>query len=164
MKLDGPYISIHFLHFSTFGFPPAFCQEQSSSPDLKDLLRLFLLRQPLPSQRVVDLLSRSVVALLLRIQALFAVADGHQLMSHQDVTAMDLTDLTAENVEIFSAMAWWPVEDLLIATDYGDTQHAAGHFEPVMRLRAEGTAGICFDMPFWWNVSYHLYLCLAEPH
>lgn len=115
-------------------------QEQSSSPDLKDLLRLFLLRQPLPSQRVVDLLSRSVVALLLRIQALFAVADGHQLMSHQDVTAMDLTDLTAENVEIFSAVAWWPVEDLLIATDYGDTQHAAGHFEPVMYLSLDSYA------------------------
>ena len=137
MKLDGCDIS---CIFSTSGCP-AFWKEQSSSPDLKDLLRLFLLRQPLPLQRIVDLLSRSVVALLLRIQALFAVADGHQLMFHQDVTA----DLRAENVEIFSAVAWWPVEDLLIATDYGDTQHAAGHFEPVMCLGAEGTDGSCFD-------------------
>ena len=127
-------ISIHFR------FPP-FWQEQSSSPDLKDLLRLFLLRKPLPLQRVVDLLSCSVVALLLRIQALFAVADGHQLMLYQDVTA----DLGAEKVEIFSAVAWWPVEDLLIATDFGDTQHAAGHFEPVMHLRAKGPVGSCFD-------------------
>eukprot|EP00438_Fugacium_kawagutii_P007158 Skav231633 [mRNA] locus=scaffold1135:126015:128528:+ [translate_table: standard] len=111
-------------------------QAQSSSPELKDLLRLFLLRRPLPLQRVLDLLGRSVTTLLLQLQALFALTNGHELMSKEGLTSMEAPDA----VEIFSAFAWWPVEDLLIATDYGDTQHAAGQFEPVMYLSLDSYA------------------------
>lgn len=68
-----------------------------------------------------------MTALLLRLQVLFAMSMGHELLSPEEIMGYE-----EDEVQIFSAVAWWPVGDLLIATDYGDTQHAAGEFEPVM--------------------------------
>ena len=56
-----------------------------------------------------------------------------QLAPEDAVKALE--ERSIQRLKIFSTVAWWPVEDLLIATDYGDTQHAAGQFEPVMYLR-----------------------------
>jgi len=42
---------------------------------------------------------------------------------------------------LFSTVAFWPLEeDLLVATDFGDTQHAEGEFEPVMYLSLDSYA------------------------
>eukprot|EP00434_Breviolum_minutum_P032188 symbB.v1.2.028469.t1/scaffold3006.1/size65522/2 len=60
---------------------------------------------------------------------------GHELLSPEEIMGYE-----EDEVQILSAVAWWPVGDLLIATDYGDTQHAAGEFEPVMYLSLDSYA------------------------
>ncbi|CAK9036748.1 Putative glucuronoxylan glucuronosyltransferase IRX7 [Durusdinium trenchii] len=111
---------------------------------LKELIRLFLLRRVLPLEQSIELLGAVVISTLLRLRALCCLESDFHLVNPEDAVKVieELEGKTGEKrgFKIFSAVAWWPVEDLLIATDYGDTQHAAGEFEPVMYLSLDSYA------------------------
>ncbi|CAE7846128.1 IRX7, partial [Symbiodinium necroappetens] len=111
------------------------------SQDLVDLVRLFLLRRLLPLQRVVALLGEEITSAFLRLQAFcLIVGPNSRVCSESEAAEMLSTESHKADLELFSAIALWPVEeDLLIATDYGDTQHSA-HFEPVMYLSLDSYA------------------------
>ena len=113
-----------------------------ASQDLVDLIRLFLLRRLLPLQRVVALLGEEVTSAFLRLQAFCCIMGPYWRVcpSTEAVEILSKPDFAAVDVELFSAVALWPLEeDLLIATDFGDTQHSS-HFEPVMYLSLDSYA------------------------
>ncbi|CAK8998022.1 unnamed protein product [Durusdinium trenchii] len=118
-------------------------KEKADMP-LKELIRLFLLRRVLPLEQSIELLGAVVISTLLRLRALCCLESDFHLVNPEDAVKVieELEGKTGEKrgFKIFSAVAWWPVEDLLIATDYGDTQHAAGEFEPVMYLSLDSYA------------------------
>eukprot|EP00439_Symbiodinium_sp_Y106_P063135 s1202_g9.t1 len=111
------------------------------SQDLADLVRLFLLRRLLPLQRVVALLGEEITSAFLRLQAFcLIVGPNSRVCSASEAAEILSTASHNADLELFSAIAIWPLEeDLLIATDYGDTQHSA-HFEPVMYLSLDSYA------------------------
>ena len=111
------------------------------SQDLADLVRLFLLRRLLPLQRVVALLGEEITSAFLQLQAFcLIVGPNSRVCSASEAAEILSTASHNADLELFSAIAIWPLEeDLLIATDYGDTQHSA-HFEPVMYLSLDSYA------------------------
>lgn len=92
---------------------------------LPQLLRLLLLRQAISLEAAVELLG-PVVEDLLRLQ-LLRVIDQDLLDPLEAVQRLG----RCGDAVVVSPLAWWPVEGLLIATDYGDTPQGAD-FEPVM--------------------------------
>ena len=117
-----------------------------ASQELVDLVCLFLLRRLLPAQRVIDLLGKDVTHAFLRLQAFCCIAGPNSRICSaaeaEDILSkrMDTPDSADVDIWLFSTIALWPLEeDLLIATDFGDTQHSAD-FEPVMYLSLDSYA------------------------
>ncbi|CAE8617214.1 unnamed protein product, partial [Polarella glacialis] len=134
------------------------------SRDLVDFVRWLLLRRFLPLGRALELLGGAdVLGLLLRKGAFACIKGSTSELLSADEAAECIAKASrggdSDDIEVFSTVAFWPLEeDLIIATDFGDTQHAEGQFEPVMYLspdsyalvqaaprepRAEGVLDVC---------------------
>ncbi|CAJ1399221.1 unnamed protein product [Effrenium voratum] len=98
-------------------------QERGSPQDLVDMIRLWVLRRFMPQDRVRELLGPELLSGLLRLQVLAA------LRVPDDDSPL-----------VFSTVALWPLEGLLVATDYGDIPYDVGEFEPVMYLSLDSYA------------------------
>ena len=91
---------------------------------------------------MVALVGQEVTSAFLRLQAFCCIVGPNSRVCSAEEVAEIWTkpDAASADLELFSTIALWPLEeDLLIATDFGDTQHSA-HFEPVMYLSLDSYA------------------------
>ncbi|CAE8739799.1 unnamed protein product [Polarella glacialis] len=113
--------------------------------DLKDLVDLFLLRQPLSLERAIGLLRPEAATLLLECCALccFDPLQGCLLSPAEAVAAAAAScSLPGESsLEVLANVALWPVsEDLLVAVDFEQVVSCSQQEEPVPLLGRDSLA------------------------
>jgi len=113
---------------------------KEAKSDLRMLISLFVLQQPLPMSKAAQLLGADACKLLLERCALSCHARGDR-RALEPAEAARLVDGRGPEVDVVAAVSLWPVdEDALVAIDFDQSTYVEGQFEPVMYLAEDSRA------------------------